>query len=406
MTLTILSANQFQTFCEQVTSKSFIQSVEMAEFFSKRGYKTQFLGLEIDNDIKIAALVYHIPVFGGNYMELYFGPISSDDSFLTTFYQGLQQFAKNHNVVELNIKPFQHYQTFNDSGEANDNEEATIVTTLTELGFQHEGLKKDFLYWHYVKDLSHLTSDQLMQSYSKKGKPLVKKALTFGIELRRLQRHELELFKSITAATSDRREFDDKPISYYEQFYDSWGDSAEFMLASLNFKEYHDRLQTQQDALNQKIQKLQDDLALQPNSEKKQNQLRELSSQSQTFDVRKAEALAFIEKYGDNSVPLAASLFVYTPQESVYFFSGSFPEFNKFYAPAVLQHYAMEESIKRGISTYNLLGITGHFDGSDSILKFKQNFNGYVVQKAGSFHYYPKPLKYKLIQMIKKVLRR
>ena len=29
--------------------------------------------------------------------------------------------------------------------------------------------------------------------------------------------------------------------------------------------------------------------------------------------------------------------FVYTPQEAVYLFSGSYPEFNKFYAPALLQ---------------------------------------------------------------------
>ena len=31
--------------------------------------------------------------------------------------------------------------------------------------------------------------------------------------------------------------------------------------------------------------------------------------------------------------------------------------------------------------SYNFLGITGVFDGSDGVLRFKQNFNGYIVRK-------------------------
>ena len=64
--------------------------------------------------------------------------------------------------------------------------------------------------------------------------------------------------------------------------------------------------------------------------------------------------------------------FVYTPQEAVYLFSGSYPEFNKFYAPALLQEYVMTQAIKRGITFYNFLGIMGIFDGSDGVLRFKQ----------------------------------
>ena len=81
------------------------------------------------------------------------------------------------------------------------------------------------------------------------------------------------------------------------------------------------------------------------------------------------------------------------PQESTYLFSGSYTEFNKFYAPAVLQEYMMLETIKRGIPRYNFLGIQGIFDGSDGVLRFKQNFNGYIVRKMGTFRYYPSPLE-------------
>ena len=48
----------------------------------------------------------------------------------------------------------------------------------------------------------------------------------------------------------------------------------------------------------------------------------------------------------------------------------------------------------------------GIFDGSDGVLRFKQNFNGYIVRKMGTFRYYPQPFKYKAIQGIKKLLGR
>ena len=185
----------------------------------------------------------------------------------------------------------------------------------------------------------------------------------------------------ITSATSDRREYSDKSLDYYQDFYDAFGDNADFMVATLNFQDYFDHLESNQAKLRARIVKLQADLETNPKSEKKQNQLRE-------------------------DIVLAGSLFVYTPQEAVYLFSGSYPEFNKFYAPALLQEYVMTQAIKRGIGFYNFLGIMGIFDGSDGVLRFKQNFNGYIVRKMGTFRYYPQPLKYKAIQGVKKLLGR
>ena len=40
------------------------------------------------------------------------------------------------------------------------------------------------------------------------------------------------------------------------------------------------------------------------------------------------------------------------------------------------------------------------------VLRGDWNFNGYIVRKMGTFRYYPQPLKYKLIQGLKKLLKR
>ena len=308
------------------------------------------------------------------------------------------------------VKPYETYQTFDSQGNPIDAEKKSIIQGLTDLGYQFDGLTRGYPGgepdWLYYKDLTELTEKNLLKSFSKKGKPLVKKAETFGIRLKKLKREELSIFKNITKETSERREYSDKSLEYYEHFYDSFGEQAEFLIASLNFSDYMSKLQGEQSKLEEILDKLRLDLSKNPHSEKKQNQLREYSSQFETFEVRKAEARDLIEKYGEEDIVLAGSLFVYMPQETTYLFSGSYTEFNKFYAPALLQKYIMLESIKRGIPKYNFLGIQGIFDGSDGVLRFKQNFNGYIVRKAGTFRYHPSPLKYKAIQLFKKIVGR
>ena len=410
MTLTTISKEEFTSFANTVSHRSFIQSAEMADLLEKRGNTVQFIAWKQEDQVQVAAILYSLPMTGGLHMEINSGPLYQKEAMLEPFYAALKDYTKENGAIELVIKPYDTYQTFDSDGNPTSEEQTHFMDTLKKLGYQHDGLTTGYPGgegdWHYVKDMEGITEKNLLKSFSKKGKPLVKKAKSFGIKLKRLNRDELQLFKDITSSTSDRRDYQDKTLDYYQTFYDSFGDNADFMIATLNFHHYYTNLEKDQGKLAQKIEKLQKDLEVNPHSEKKQNQLREFSSQFDTFEVRKKDAKEYIEKYGDQDVILAGSLFVYMPQESTYLFSGSYTEFNKFYAPAVLQEYMMLETIKRGIPRYNFLGIQGIFDGSDGVLRFKQNFNGYIVRKMGTFRYYPNPLKYKMISLIKKLLGR
>ncbi len=406
MPLKILDERTFAQLCEQATYKSFMQSVEMGRLLQARGNHVVYVGLEENNQIQVAGVLYSMPMAGGLHMEMNSGPFSFDASYLSAFYRELQTYAKEQGAIELLVKPFDTYQHFDTNGEPTDQPQSQLIEDFTSVGYQHDGLLTGYPGgepdWHYVKDLTNITPETFLKSLSKKGRPLVKKAKTFGIQLRKLERDELSIFKEVTSSTSTRRNYDDKPLDYYETFYDEFKDQCEFMIATLNFHDYLVHLQQDKDKLDARIANI-DTTTL---SDKKQKQLKELSSQSSTFETRIQEAHQLIEKYGQQDVVLAASLFVYTKQEAVYLFSGSYTEFNKFYAPALLQEHVMLEAIRRGITTYNLLGITGEFDGSDGVLRFKQNYNGYITRKMGTFRYYPHPLKYKSIQIVKKILGR
>lgn len=387
-----------------------MQTVEMADLLEKRGFDITFLGLETDGAIQVAGVLYSMPMTGGLHMEINSGPASTSTAYLSEFYKELKAYAKENGAFELIVKPYDTYQSFDNHGNPNDDEKPELISCLTDLGYSYDGLQTGYPGgepdWHYVKDLSGLTPETLRKSFSKKGRPLVNKTNSFGIKVRKLTRDELHIFKEITASTSERREYTDKPLDYYEAFYDSFGDKCEFVIATINFQDYLKNMQAGHDKIAADLAVLNQKIAEGVNSAKVNKQKAQLDKQISTFDIRLKEAKELIQKHGSEDVVLAGCLFVYTPQEAVYLFSGSYTEFNKFYAPVALQEHVMMEALKRGINFYTFLGIQGIFDGSDGVLRFKQNFNGYIVRKMGTFRYYPRPMLHKIIAIVKKILRR
>lgn len=410
MTLKILSREDYEILNTRFKERSFMQTVKMADLLEKRGFDITFLGLETDGAIQVAGVLYSMPMTGGLHMEINSGPASTSTAYLSEFYKELKAYAKENGAFELIVKPYDTYQSFDNHGNPNDDEKPELISCLTDLGYSYDGLQTGYPGgepdWHYVKDLSGLTPETLRKSFSKKGRPLVNKTNSFGIKVRKLTRDELHIFKEITASTSERREYTDKPLDYYEAFYDSFGDKCEFVIATINFQDYLKNMQAGHDKIAADVAVLNQKIAEGVNSAKVNKQKAQLDKQISTFDVRLKEAKELIQKHGSEDVVLAGSLFVYTPQEAVYLFSGSYTEFNKFYAPVALQEHVMMEALKRGINFYTFLGIQGIFDGSDGVLRFKQNFNGYIVRKMGTFRYYPRPMLHKIIAIAKKILRR
>lgn len=300
MPLEIITKEAFKQHYQKAKRKSFIQSVEMSILLKKRGYNVEFIGFFDNNQLQVSALLFSTKMAGGPYLEINSGPVVTNYEFLPKFYEELKIYAKQLNAMELVVKPYDIYQVFNSKGDPISTEKKELVSMLTNLNYQFDGLQKDYPGgegdWHFVKDLDDLTEETLLKSFIKQGKSLVKKAKTFGIELHKLKRNELYKFKQITSSTSERRNYNDKTLDYYEKFYDSFGSNAEFIIASINFKNYLEHLQNNQNELSKKIKLLQDYLEENNHSsEKKLNQFRELSSQFETFEIRKNEVYQLLK---------------------------------------------------------------------------------------------------------------
>ncbi|QGG97474.1 aminoacyltransferase [Streptococcus dysgalactiae subsp. dysgalactiae] len=410
MALIEIAQERFAHYCQSLHRHSFIQTPEMAQLLTKRGAEPHFLGLEKDGELKVAAMVFRQKVLGGWRLELNAGPNTNSPEYLKEFYNQLKAYSKKHHVIECIVKPYDDYQQFDSNGNPLSETNEELIALLTSLGFQHDGFKIGYPegepVWHYLKSLKGLDSQAVVNTFSKTGKLHTKRAEKFGIELVQLSRDELEVFKHLTASTSDRQDFDDKSLDYYQDFYDAFGESAAFMVARLNFKSYLESLQPEKEKLDAQLKRLKENIQTHPENLKKQKEYNSKQEQYHSLVQKLAKAEELYQEYGDQAVPLACALFIYTPQETVYLFGGSDAKFNDFYGPMLLQKHAMTHSITLGIPLYNFLGITGHFDGSDGVLRFKQKFTGYINQLYGTFRYYPNPIKFQLIHLMKKLLRR
>ena len=390
MTLTTISKEEFTSFANTVSHRSFIQSVEMADLLEKRGNTVQFIAWKQNDQVQVAAILYSLSMTGGLHMEINSGPLYQEETLLEPFYAALKGYAKKNGAIELVIKPYDHYQTFDSDGNPISEEQIHFLDTLKNLGYQHDGFQTGYPggepVWHYLKNIKGDDSKSLLKSFNKNCSRNITTALNYDISIRNITREEIPQFKQIIEETGKRQGFEDKSLSYYYDLYDSFGPNAEFVVAEINSTA----------ALAHLDQKIS---LLNPSAKQYEQQLQKLEKQKNI--VR--ETLAGKES---ETVPLACALIIYTPSEVTYLFGGSYTKYQKFSAAFLIQYHAMKRALQKGITLYNFLGIQGIFDGSDGVLRFKQNFNGYIVRKMGTFRYYPYPLKYKMISLIKKLLGR
>ena len=390
MTLTTISKEEFTSFANTVSHRSFIQSAEMADLLEKRGNTVQFIAWKQEGQVQVAAILYSLPMTGGLHMEINSGPLYQEEAMLEPFYADLKDYAKENGAIELVIKPYDTYQTFDSDGNPTSEEQTHFMDTLKKLGYQHDGLTTGYPggepVWHYLKNVNGVDSKSLLKSFNKNCSRNITTALNYDISIRNITREEIPQFKQIIEETGKRQGFEDKSLSYYYDLYDSFGSNAEFVVAEINSTA----------ALAHLDQKIS---LLNPSAKQYEQQLQKLEKQKNI--VR--ETLAGKDS---ETVPLACALIIYTPSEVTYLFGGSYTKYQKFSAAFLIQYHVMNRALEEGITLYNFLGIQGIFDGSDGVLRFKQNFNGYIVRKMGTFRYYPSPLKYKLISLVKKLLGR
>ena len=414
-----LSEDEFDKFSACHPQGNFQQTSAMGTLRKEEGKTVDSLGVKEHGELKAAGLLQIIHAGGSTFALIHDGPMCDfDDKELLAFFVGkLKEYAKQGGAAQLDITPEAVYQLHTQKGELEGSADDEMVANLLALGFDHVGgFSTGYTSvprWRWVKDLTGIKDEAaLTASYAKYRRRNVRIARESGVHTRRLERDELSLFHQLCELSCEKQGFENRPLSFFEEMYDAFGDNIEYRVAEIHFDEYLKTWQDKLDKLNADKARIQKDLE-RSRTDKRTNQLNlQLASVDKNMPPvvkRVQEAHDLLDQYGA-VVPLDGSMFLYHPREVVCTTSGADERFDKFYAPALMHHEMMVKCIERGIPRYNLYGINGLFTPENNpgfgVLEFKQRFNGFVEEMPGEFVLPVKPLVYAAKQLAHKLLHR
>ena len=410
-----LSLSEFQQFAARHPLGRYMQTFAQLAV-TKNNKPVGCVGVYGDNGHLVAAAYYFVDhaKFGDVY-SIKGGPLLdySDSVVLDFFIQSCTRFFRGQGGLAFRITPPLDAAVLDDEGHTKATMNNELINHLARLGFRHVAQEpiKDNKYpgvglgFEFRKDLTNIHStDELRATYAKQTRNDVKRAERLGVYVKRLDYNELGEFKKQTALTADRRDFADKPLTFYQHAYQAFGDDVQFLMAQLNLVDFIRRNKDEITALSDEIAKIDDKLKVKQT--KKLNRRRaEFEQQIQSKQRNIQQAQAEQQKYGD-VITLSGGMFYTEPQEVAYMFSFNNKEFGNYHGQVLLQDYMLNQAVARKIPTYNFYMVTGNFDGTDGILKFKQSFGGQTYQTIGWFE---KPLntaKYQINRWMKKLLGR
>ena len=342
-----ISQEQFTAFAAEKT-ESFLQTPQMAEMLEKRGYKPIFLAVKVNDQIKMAALMTSVSVSGGAKLEINFGPIGNFDQMVfNCFIQELKKYAKNQQALEVKIRPAVNYMVYDSKGQELQEANEAFISEMKKLGLTYNGRHVGYEEQDAVAEWQYIKDLSEIDSEEE----LLK---SYNSNAKRNVKKAIKNEVTVKRATYEE-------LFEVERLIGNTGEKRHFATKDLA---YYQELYK---AFGNKIE--------------------------------------FLITYKDETA-IAAGVFIEVNQEFLYLYGGSDGAYGKLGGPFLMQHTAMLHAIERQMQTYNFYGISGNFDGSDGVLKFKQNFGGYITQKVGEFSYYPQPVKYNLIQGMKKILGR
>lgn len=397
-----LSEKEFTKFADNHEYGSFHQNISWGKLKGYNGWKTHLVGVKDDNKVIAASLVLSkmTPIR----KNMFYAPRGflidySNKELLKYFIDGLKKYAKKHKAIFIKFDPYVEYQERDINGDivkdGYNNKEA--VKNLIDLGCKHHGfslmmedMQPRFI---YCLDTLGKSYDDIYANMDAKTRQILRKNERMGVSVREIGLDELDKFHEVMEDTSSRREFTDRPLSYYRNMYESFIDKKEVMvlLAEFNHDNYISQLKNDISKEEEYIKSIKEEFEKDKENRNK-NKLLKKTKVSEDNIARFKKSLKEMEeskKENGNVISLGSILFMKTNNEVLSLVGGSFEKYMKFQS-AYSTHFAgVKYAIDHNMKRYNFYGITGNFDPDTNpfygLYSFKRDFGGHVVELIGEF---------------------
>lgn len=402
MKLIEINEKEFQKIADKSSQITFHQTKEWANLKKENGWLCYYVALDDQEKKKACAMLLakKVPIIN---QYIFYSPRGflidyEDKELLEIFTKEIKKFIKAKKGIFIKIDPYVPYKEHDNNGKlVKDGFDHSICyQNLIDLGYRHFGfnLMQDTLQprWMHVISTKDKTLEEVMKDMESKTRQILRKNEKSGIEVREITKEELPIFKEIMQHTSDRREFIDRPLSYYENMWKHLHASGilKIMIAEIDFNKYQRNTEKERNEikkeLEDRIYKKENNLLKM--NEKKFNQKNEQDKESITRLEKQLKKIeSYKKEYGEKKA-LGAILFLIYGKEVLSLYGGSEAKLMQFQS-AYSTHFAgIQYAVENHYERYNFYGITGDFREENplyGLYLFKKSFGGVVVELIGEF---------------------
>ena len=408
MEFVTLTEKEFLEFSLNSPITSFFQQPLWAEIKKDNGWDHYFVGLKDKKKVVAATLLLSKKI--KFFKTMFYAPrgfLIDYDNFeiLERFTEEIKKFLKDKNALFLKINPYIDYQGRTVDGEVvPDTQRDDLMDEFKKLGFVHNGFyidqdKKDDLEprWISVLDLEGLNSiDEAYKNMRSSTKWRINNSKKNSLEIVEADLDNLFEFKNLMKHTAERREFVDRPLSYYQNMFKilKEKDLVKVLLVKINFKKL---LDTSKENLKETLEKKKN---LKENA-RREKQLKELNLEQERFENKIKVLEDTIKEYGEEKI-IAGGWYMLYGREVNYLFGASYKQFMKYNSQYLLQYEMIDYAIKNGYKAFNFYGIDGNFNEDSKgygLFDFKRGFNACVHELVGEFDLIIDKGRYKLYRV-------
>lgn len=403
MKLKKLTKKEFKTFADKNPEITFHQTEEWANLKKVNNWDAHYIGLEDDNKKIVAGALLLSKTLPIIKKKMFYSPRGflidyNNKELLKKFTEEIKKYAKTENAIFIKIDPFVEYQEHDNNGDIvkNGYNNKDTVENLKSLGYKFFGfnLMQDTLQprWMHVIETKDRNLDDVMKDMESKTRQILRKNEKCGITTREITRDELPIFKNIMKHTSDRREFVDRPLSYYEAMWDALHDSGilKILIAEIDFNKYEKNTLEEKEEiennLKDRIYKKEKNI-LKMNDKKYNSSNKQDEEAIKRLEKQLEKIKELKDEYGDKEI-LGGILFLIYGNEVLSLHGGSHAKLMQFQSAYTIHFEGVKMAVEGNYNRYNFYGITGDFRKENplyGLYLFKKSFGGHVVELIGEY---------------------
>ena len=416
-----LDSKKYDKYVKTHPKSHFLQSYAWGEFCKVgKNLTPYYLGLvDSKNNILAATLLLQKKLPLG--LSYFYSPRGfvidfTDSKLLKDFSMKVVEFVKEKKGIFLKIDPDLIWNEEDNNGEkVNVNYDSKkIFSTLTKIGFRHQGFTKNFetMQPRYTFRINlDRPMEEIENNFSKTVKQRIKKGTSLGTNVRIGTINDIEEFSKLMMMTEDRKDFVSHDMKYYQNLYEIYNkhDNMKLFIGSINTTNVINEYEKEKEELLVNLNKLNEKESLSTANQKKKKELEMRIDKLEEYISEYSDAR---DKYGEEIV-LNSHVIIEYGNKAWTLYAGNHNVLSSSQSNYKVYYEHIKYCHDKGIKYYDHFGTVGDLNPKNpryGLHVFKKSFGGNYIEFIGEFDYVTNPLMYfcftKLVPLYRTIIKK